>query len=83
MNLRSGWHKQAADGSDDLRSSEYGFSAEILRKNTADHLREYVTPVKGAKNGRLNGWAPRKLASFLSIRMTKQLYDIVYENQMT
>jgi hypothetical protein len=52
-----------------LRSAEYGLRAEVLRKNTADHLWEYVTPVKGTENRRLNSWAPLKLGRILFIRM--------------
>lgn len=68
MDLRGGWHEQTAHGSNRLGSTEYRFSAEVLSENTADHLREYVTPVKGAENGRLNGWAPREFTGVLSIR---------------
>lgn len=75
MYLRSGWHKQTADGSDDLGPAEYGLSTKILSKNTTDHLREYVTPVKRAENGRLNSWTPCKLTSLLYTRI-KQLYNI-------
>jgi len=38
MDLRSSRHKQTADGSDGLRSAEYGFSTEVLSENTAEHL---------------------------------------------
>lgn len=38
MDRRGGRHKQAANGSNNLRAAEYGLSAEVLSKNTAEHL---------------------------------------------
>lgn len=54
MHIRGNRHKQAAESGDSLRSAEYGFSTEVLSENTAEHLREYITPVKRAENGRLD-----------------------------
>lgn len=77
MNLRGSWHKQTADGSDDLRSAEYGFSAEVLSENTSEHLRKYITPIEGTEDSGLNSWTPLELASILSIRMIRY-YSAAY-----
>lgn len=40
------WDEQGADSCDQLREPEHDFSAELMRQNTTDYLRQEVPPVE-------------------------------------